>query len=274
MLEIQRLELNWIAWLQGDGEFRRIMIWLSYLGSEAFAYVLPFTYFVLSRKAGVRLYLLFSMSTSLSGTLKMAFHSPRPYWVDPRIKALAGSGNYGMPSGHALGAGVVWPLVGRTIGTPWAWALALTMVLLVSASRVYLGVHFISDVAGAWIVAAGLVCGFDWIERRSSKCLHSIGTWWRVGGAAWATVALLAAGAAVHSLIAGVADPPSWAGFSGNARDLSGLFHSSGEFFGAAAGLILAGRWASFEVSGPLWKRGLALGYALIGARLIQETSL
>jgi len=72
-------------------------------------------------------------------------------------------------------------------------------------------------------------------------------------------------------LIAGVVDPPSWAGFSSNARDLNGLFQASGEFFGAAAGLILAGRWANFKVSGSLWKRGLALGYTLIGARLFQE---
>jgi membrane-associated phospholipid phosphatase len=271
LLSLRSSELNWIVAFQGDGEFQRVMTWLSYLGSEAFAYVLPFTYFVLSRRAGARLYLLFSMSSSLLGTLKMAFHSPRPYWVDPRIKAFSGSGNYGMPSGHALGASVVWPLIGRTIGTPWARALAVTMVLLVSASRVYLGVHFISDVVGAWIVAAGLVCGFDWIERRSSNWLHSIDMWWRVVGAAWATVALLAAGTAVHLLIARVADPPSWAGFSGNAHDLNGLFHSSGEFFGAAAGLILAGRWANFEVSGALWKRGLALGYALIVTRLFQE---
>ena len=161
VLSLQSSELNWIAGFQGDGEFRRIMIWLSYLGSEAFAYVLPFTYFVVSRRAGARLYLLFSLSSSLVGTLKMAFCLPRPYWVDPRIRALSGSSSYGMPSGHALGASVVWPLVARTIGTPWAWAPGLLIVLLVSASRVYLGAHFISDVVGAWIVAAGLVFGFD-----------------------------------------------------------------------------------------------------------------
>jgi membrane-associated phospholipid phosphatase len=271
VLSLQSFELNWIAALQADGEFRRIMTYLSYLGSEAFEYVLPFTYFVLSRSAGARLYLLFSTSSSLLETLKMTFHLPRPYWLDPRIRALSESGNYGMPSGHALGASLVWPLLGRSIGTRWSWALAMTIVFLVSASRVYLGAHFISDVVGAWIVAAGLVGGFDWIEGRSRIWLHSISISWQLGCAAVGAIALIAAGTGVHLLIAGVADAPSWAKFSANARDLNGLFYSSGEFFGAAIGLILAGRWAKFDVSIPLWKRGFALGYALIGARLFQE---
>jgi membrane-associated phospholipid phosphatase len=249
------------------------MIWLSYLGAEALEYILPFTYFVLSRSAGARLYILFSTSSSLLDTLKMAFHSPRPYWIDPRIRALSGSGNYGMPSGHALGASVVWPLVGRSLGTPGAYTLALTIVFLVSASRVYLGVHFISDVVGAWIIAAGLICGFDWLERQSSNCLHSIPMWWQMVGVVLATLALLAADAIVHSLIAAVPDPKSWARFCGNARDLKNLFHSAGKFFGSAAGLILAEQWAGFEASGPLWKRCLALGYALVGARLLRETA-
>jgi undecaprenyl-diphosphatase len=44
---------------------------------------------------------------------------------------------------------------------PWPWAaksaalaLALTMVVLVGLSRVYLGVHWASDIAGAWSASA------------------------------------------------------------------------------------------------------------------------
>jgi undecaprenyl-diphosphatase len=34
------------------------------------------------------------------------------------------------------------------------WALAITMVLMVGLSRVYLGVHWASDIAGGWSAGA------------------------------------------------------------------------------------------------------------------------
>lgn len=274
MLPLQSYELNWIAGFQGKGEFQLIMIWLSYLGSEAFSYALPFTYFVLSRRTGARLYLLLSISGGLLDALKTAFHAPRPYWVDVRIKALSGSGSYGMPSGHVLGASLVWPLIARAIGKRWICALSLAMVLVVSASRVYLGVHFISDVAAALIIGASLLRSFDWIERLYSKWIFSRDLRWQVGAIVLSTVVLLATGSVVRVLVAKMPDPSSWASFSRGARDLGGFFHSSGEFFGAATGIVLAERWARFEAIGSLWKRGFAFGYAVIVAWLLQKCSL
>ena len=33
--------------------------------------------------------------------LKLAYHQPRPYWVDSEVMAVFCSGQYGKPSGHA-----------------------------------------------------------------------------------------------------------------------------------------------------------------------------
>ena len=33
--------------------------------------------------------------------LKLAYHQPRPYWVDSEVKAEYCSGQYGDPSGHS-----------------------------------------------------------------------------------------------------------------------------------------------------------------------------
>ena len=267
----QRAELDLIAAFQGDGGFHRIMTWFSWLGAEALKYLLPFTYFVVSRTAGTRVFLLYSISSSLLEPLKVAFHLPRPYWIDARIKGLSTAGNYGMPSGHVLGASVVWPLIAQAIGKRWAYLVALTAVLLVSVSRVYLGVHFISDVIGAWVVAAGLIGGLGWLERRFSNWAGSLSVWWQVGIAVWATSALLAAAAGTHALTAKVIDPPAWSIFSGNGRSLKGVFEASGEFLGVACGAIMAHRWARFEVHGPLWRGGVALSYTLAGGWLLRE---
>ena len=72
---------------------------------------------------------------------------------------------YSFPSGHAMGSTVVFGalsyLAFRT-ATQWRWkaaavALGATIVLAVSLSRVYLGVHWISD------VVAGITAGTLWV---------------------------------------------------------------------------------------------------------------
>src|SRR5438309_1529015 len=177
---IHRFELDWIVALQGDGTLQRLMIQFSNFGFGPFAYMLPVVYFCLSRKAGFRLYLLYSLSGPLLDIFKLAFHTPRPYWVDARIKELSASGGYGMPSGHVLSAAVVWPFVAKTLGKPWAWAMAIVCVLLVSVSRVYLGAHFISDVVGACLTGATLLWCFDRIERRITIWINAFSPSWQI----------------------------------------------------------------------------------------------
>lgn len=72
---------------------------------------------------------------------------------------------YSFPSGHAMGSTVVFGalsyLAFRAVKR-WRWkaavlALAMAMVASVAASRVYLGVHWITD------VAAGITCGTLWV---------------------------------------------------------------------------------------------------------------
>ena len=72
---------------------------------------------------------------------------------------------YSFPSGHAMGAMVVYGALGYLafrIIPRWRWksaavALAITIIVAVSLSRIYLGVHWISD------VGAGLVAGATWV---------------------------------------------------------------------------------------------------------------
>jgi undecaprenyl-diphosphatase len=95
-------------------------------------------------------------------TLKLVFARPRPeLWPH-----LAPSVGYSYPSGHAALATVAYGfsavlLVTRVptrLSPLVAFGTAGTAIALVSLSRVYLGVHYPSDVVGAVLFGGGWIC--------------------------------------------------------------------------------------------------------------------
>ncbi|MCH0562404.1 MULTISPECIES: phosphatase PAP2 family protein [unclassified Streptomyces] len=93
--------------------------------------------------------------------LKAAVGRPRPTWPDPVDSARYAA----FPSGHAMTATVVCGLLlwlvhrygaGRRVRRT-AFAVAAVSVVGVGATRVWLGVHWLSDVVGGWLLGALVV---------------------------------------------------------------------------------------------------------------------
>jgi len=96
----------------------------------------------------------------LSYSLKLAFRRDRPFFTDP----LATVSTYSFPSGHATVSVAVYGalclvLVRRLTGPARlvCFAAAVLLVSLIGFSRLYLGVHFLSD------VLAGFSVGLAWL---------------------------------------------------------------------------------------------------------------
>jgi membrane-associated phospholipid phosphatase len=93
--------------------------------------------------------------------LKGYFARARPDLAE----ALRDAHGYSFPSGHAMGSTIVFgafAYLAFRILTNWrpraaALAFCATMILAICASRIYLGVHWISD------VAAGIAAGLIWV---------------------------------------------------------------------------------------------------------------
>ena len=96
-----------------------------------------------------------------NAVLKAVVHRGRPEFADPVAKA----GGYSFPSGHAMAALTLYGALGYVIASRvegtrrragWV-GLALAVVVLVGVSRLYLGVHYLSD------VLAGYAAGAAWL---------------------------------------------------------------------------------------------------------------
>jgi membrane-associated phospholipid phosphatase len=63
------------------------MLFATFLGSiEFFLLLLPAVYWCYDRRLVMRLALILIFSQGLNEILKVAFHSPRPYWVSPQYR--------------------------------------------------------------------------------------------------------------------------------------------------------------------------------------------
>jgi undecaprenyl-diphosphatase len=106
----------------------------------------------------------------LSSVLKSFFHRPRPQVV-PHLSIVETTS---FPSGHSMLSAIIYLTLGALLARfverrrlkVYFIAVALILTLLVGCSRVYLGVHYPTDVLAGW--SAGLVWAtLCWLVARS-----------------------------------------------------------------------------------------------------------
>jgi membrane-associated phospholipid phosphatase len=212
-----------------DNIFRGI----TFTGEEQFYLVLfPLILWCIDYSFGAVLAIFFLLSNSLNIMLKDLFQHPRPFDLKPGLNLSQASG-YGMPSGHAQLAVTVWGAIAIQVHKAWFWIVAIAIILLIGFSRIYLGVHFPTDVFAGLIIGAILLVIYAVARHPLEKWLSGLNMWLQLLLAAGVTVVLLLLNHSTDALT------------------------TSGTLFGAAAGLVFARRYVSFSVSGPLWHRSV-----------------
>jgi hypothetical protein len=141
-------------------------------GAPAYLILLPLVFWCLDEEKGIRLALVVMTSVWINLGLKFLCGQPRPFWpaYDPSVGIITESLN-GFPSGHAQISLVLWMLIASWSGKAWACAAAALMCLTVSFSRVYLGVHFPTDLVGGWILGGLTLYAYARVEGRLKAVL-------------------------------------------------------------------------------------------------------
>lgn len=273
---LREIGINIVLYFQALGDWLNpIMQLATTLGNETFyLLVAPVLLWCIQAELGLRLGIYLMISGVVNTVLKLVLHGPRPYWYDPSVKALSTETSFGMPSGHAQNAVVVWGTIATYINRVWAWVLAVILIFTIGLSRVYLGVHFPSDVIIGWIIGALLLWILLKAEKPTLKWLISIRPGAQYAVVFGASLLLICVGYLAKLSNANWVLPLEWIETASIAApeaepilpfSLSGLISNAGAFFGLAVGGIWLWRQGGFNAGGPIVKRILRYLIGVIG---------
>jgi undecaprenyl-diphosphatase len=165
--------------LRGPSWVREVAVDLSSLGGPTVLTLISLSvvvFLLAVRKRGAALLLSLSVGGGvlLSALLKLGFNRPRPDLVPHEVQVYSAA----FPSGHAMLSAVTYLTLGSLLARvqpgwrvkAYLIVVPLLLTLLVGVSRVYLGVHWPTDVLAGWCLGAAwaLLCwsGALWLQRR------------------------------------------------------------------------------------------------------------
>ncbi len=120
-------------------------------------------FYYISRKWQILLWIVFTILVGAGpvvALIKNIIQRARPSYVPH----LVDQGGYSFPSGHATGAVLAWGTLAFLSWyyfkdkypkmMPYLIGFTIFMVVAISASRLYLGVHYLSDIIAGWSIGA------------------------------------------------------------------------------------------------------------------------
>lgn len=250
-------------WLIGP---MRVITGMGY--EQFFILLLPAIYWCFSQSLGMRIGIIFLLGNSTNTFLKFLFHSPRPCWVSSSVQAYSHESSFGLPSGHAQIAATMWGWLAVEFKKRWFTIIALVLIFLIGFSRLYLGVHFLSDVILGWVLGGLLVWLFSAAYGKAANWIHQHRAGTKLVIVTFSTLLIIGLILGVRLLNTNWVMPEDWAARAGDVEpyNLEAVFILSGTWFVMLSGyVLLTNRKGYFLANEGGWKRLVRLFVGLVG---------
>ena len=167
---------NDLSWVEGiRSPFLNIFFdTISLAGYPTFLILfISFGYFYWSPARFSRVAMMLFISALINTFLKDFFQDPRPaieLMLDPKVGT-----TYGWPSGHSQIAVTLWGLLAYELKNKWITVGAISTIILIAFSRMYLGVHDFGDVFAGLLIGAIILYVWhyavinNWYEKLTKK---------------------------------------------------------------------------------------------------------
>ncbi len=251
--------LEMTRWLQANYPgLESFMQLVSLLGDfEFYLALLPLIYWCINKRLGKEAAYLLAISNVLNGVVKHLGRQPRPFWFDESI-ILRPESSYGVPSGHVQTVTVFYILLAYRLQRRLGWIAAALAILVMTISRIYLGVHFWQDALTGFLIGGAVLVGyFIWRDRFQRDFRNRIlGQRILTAFSIPLFIGLLYAGGL---LLIGDLPPLPWLEAAQQAEQVSiqEFFTAAGIVLGLGIGFILEASRVHFLVDGPLWQRAV-----------------
>jgi membrane-associated phospholipid phosphatase len=273
MIPILEWGIPVIQWMQSLGSWLEpVMQFFTFLGTENFyLLILPIFLWWIDIGLGIQIGLGLLFSGIINSILKILFGLPRPFWVSNEISAFSSESSFGLPSGHAQNAVVIWGLLAAWSKKGWFRAVMAVLILMIAISRIYLGVHFPTDTLVGLLVGGLILWAFLRFYVPIKKWIRQFKLSRQLLFALFVSLLMLGIGLGSIYLTRDRVIPNAWVeqaeaaiGTSAPIDPVSsdGIIANVATFFGISSGALILLDWGKFTPEGS-W--GLRIGRYLIG---------
>ncbi len=239
--------LDWglvpILWLQnGSPAWDRFFRLITALGDEQFFFFLvPVLFWLVHKKIAIRFSSLLFLSSMSNVWIKYATGIPRPFHYSSLVHNLGHPMlDPSFPSGHTAGTVLTWMFLAAHFDRRWIRLVGGALMVLIPLSRMYLGVHYPSDLLGGVLLALATLKLDAYLYEPLAGKISSLSF--------SSALSTLGVGTAVLQWVSPHVDLIS---------------HTiTCSFFGFFLGLLLESRWVQFTVPVSGWHK---LGLSLVG---------
>lgn len=155
---------QWMHGIRGGGLVTHLAIWLDRLGSAGGRAMIALAIGMSLASSGrpdlmIRLFVAAMGTSVVNSLIKLAFDAPRPGMIQSVVETTGTS----FPSGHSAGAMALFGALALMTRSRILILACVAMILGTGMSRVWLGVHWPSDVFGGWAVGLMWLAILAWL---------------------------------------------------------------------------------------------------------------